>query len=164
LSRRSLLLGAGIAGLAAFPAVADPFTPGEARFTGLSVDTSPIAERGLTNYAARVAREAQPILTKVFADRLAQGHAGGLRLVLRIDSIGLSSNAGARGLNFLDSNQDSIEGAGVILDAHGKVVHIEPIYTTASAFGPRTGDTLENEDLRMQNLVTILAEWVKRAV
>ncbi len=170
-SRRGVLRLAGAAGaLASLPlgviaALADQ-APGELRFSGLSVDTSGLAERGLSNYAVRIAKEAQPILDRVFADRRASGGAGAPRLVLKIDQIQLASDVGAAaGFGAgPDSESDYITGAGQVVDGRGHVIATKPIDASAAPIGGPGPDILYLEKVRTERLIEVLAEWVKQAV
>jgi hypothetical protein len=168
LSRRALLEGAGTVGLAAAMSLSGVMAAradapvGSVRFSGLSIDTQPLANRGLPDYAARIAREAQPVVASVFADRLAAKRTGAPRLILRIDSIVLNAmpNTGP----FMTTGFDEISGAGVIVDAHGKVLQVVPVSTSAGAFGNTSSYIVSVEDLRTMGLVRVLAEWVKQSV
>jgi hypothetical protein len=170
ISRRGLLRTAGAAGLAvgmpmtAFAAAGTPLPAGETRFRSLSIDTRPLAEAGLSNYAVRIAKMAEPILASVFANRMAPGRADAPRLVLRIDSIQLSSDGDLGIAPFSTDEKDWISGAGEVVDAHGKVIRVEPVQTTSDAFRGGAGDILGVENLRTQRLITVLAEWVDRYI
>jgi hypothetical protein len=169
-SRRGLLRAFSTVGLiaglpvAAVAAVAGSSPVGEARFRSVSIDTRPLADAGLSNYAVRIAKMAEPIAQSVFADRIVPGQADAPRLVLRINSIQLASEGGLTALPFDSDNKDWIDGAGEIVDAHGKVLHVEPVQTTSDAFRGGGADILTVENLRTQRLITVLAEWIDRSV
>lgn len=139
---------------------------GEQRFSAISVDTKPLADKGLSGYAARITKVAQPLVAEVFADRLTPNTPSAPRLVIRIDSIQLGSSERQRMPFSIGSSNDLdwISGAGVVTDAHGKVLHVEPIETSAQAFGGSTADILAIEALRTQHLITVLAQWIHQAV
>ena len=167
ISRRGLLRVAGATGLlAGLPtlALADP-APGQLRFRSVSVDTQPLADKGLPNFANRISGLAGPVVASVFANRLDTGRRDAPRLVVRIDSLTLEHEAGRSGPFFSDDAKDWISGAGEVVDTHGHVLKVEPIETsTASMFRGGGADFLSIEDVRMQRLITILAEWVDRYV
>jgi hypothetical protein len=170
-SCRRLLGLATVAGLAAsltfgtIVAKADTQAPGEMRFSSISVDTQGLADRGLSNYAVRVAKEAQPIVQKVFADRLAPGTSAP-RLVLKINEILLSSDADAPGGSPFGpgSENDFISGVGEVVDGHGHVIETKPIETSATPFGGEGPDIVYLENLRTKNLISTMAEWIKREI
>jgi len=172
-SRRRLLGLAGTAGLvpllmpAAGKAIAaEAPVPGQLRFRSVSVDTQPLADKGLSAYAGRVAKEAQPIVATVFADRLTPNRSDAPRLVVRIDLIELSSG-GEQSTGFglgPAANSDWIAGAGEIIDAHGKILRTEPIHTSAPSYGGQGADVLAVEALRTRQLITLLAEWINKAI
>lgn len=165
--RRFAVFAAIAASLAfgSMAARADNAGPGEMRFSSVSVDTQGLADRGLPNYAVRVAREAEPILQKVFADRLASGTSSP-RLILKINKIILSSDPdGSGGSMFGTSGEsDYITGVGEVVDGHGHVIESKPIETSATPLGGQGPDIVYLENLRTKNLISTLAEWVKREI
>lgn len=141
---------------------AAPYVAGQSSFSSVTVDTSGMADRGLPNYAARIAKEAEPLVTKIFADRLSSGRSGA-RLIIKVDIIDLRSEESTNAGFFGTSSQDSISGAGVVVDAHGRELFRKPIDTSIpSMHSP--GDLLYVENLRAMNLVETLARWVKQDV
>lgn len=176
-SRRQMMRAAVLAGLAvalpvdAFAArrkaqasvAAEPYVPHQTAFASASVDTSGLANRGLPNYAARIARETAPVVHDVFADRLTGGRPGAPRVIVRIDTIELG-NADANNFGLFGSgNPDSVSGAAVVVDGAGRVVFEKPLWTSIPA-APTNGDLLYSEDLRARRLVETLARWVKQDV
>ncbi len=170
LSRRGLLQIAGTAAcLAALPAAAlaatsEAYQPG-GNLRSLSIDTQGLADRGLSNYAVRIQRLAQPIIDAVFADRRAPGNSDAPHLVVKIDEILLSSEGdqAVGGIGTAD-NYDWISGAGVLTDAHGKVLSVKPIQTADPAYGGGGADVLTIENIRTQRLITQFAEFIKQAI
>ncbi len=137
--------------------------PGEVRFRSLSVDTQPLADKGLSNYAVRVAKAAGPILDSVFAGRLTPGDASAPRLVIRIDEISFNDTDGGSGFGFIGGT-DSISGAGELVDAKGKVIKMQPVTTSLNSIGVGSSDIDGEVNLRTDRLITVLAEWVKREI
>lgn len=141
----------------------EPYVPHQTDFASASVDTSGLADRGLPNYAARIAQETAASVRDVFADRLAAGRPGAPRVIVRVDTIELG-NAGSSQLGLLSGGaSDSISGAAVVVDASGRVLFEKPLWTSLPAPAP-AGDVLYDEDLRARKLVTTLARWVKQDV
>lgn len=176
-SRRQIMRVAALASLAsAIPSVAlaahrhaavtgavDAFVPGQTAFRSVSVDTSGLAARGLPNYAARIARESGPLVAKIFADRLAPEHSGAPRLIIKVDTIELGSEDDTGSGFFSGGSNDSISGAGVIVNARGVVLDSKPIDTSLPVLHS-PADILYVENLRALNLVSTLARWVKQSV
>ncbi len=140
-----------------------PYVAGQSTFSSVTVDTSGMAERGLTNYAARIAKETEPLVTKIFADRLSAGRSSGARLIIKVDIIDLGSSESTNVGLFGTSSQDTISGSGVVVDAHGREVFRKPIDTSLPAMHS-PGDLLYVENLRAVNLVETLARWIKQDV
>ncbi len=171
-ARRSVLalMVGGAAALAGTDrATADDYARGVTRFRSVEIDTRTMAERGLSNYAERIRIAAKPVVANVFADRLDPKAPGGLKLVLRIDSIKLnepggSSNFGLSPHQFRSSATDWIEGAGLVVDGKGRVLATEPVTTSQSADNTSHGDVLAAEQLRTMRLIDTLARWVKQKV
>lgn len=177
LSRRQMVRFGLMAGIAvALPAEAlaahrkthasvasEPYVPHQTAFASASIDTSGLAERGLPNYAAKIARETAASVRDVFADRVASGRPGAPRVIVRVDTIELG-NAGSSQLGFLSGGSpDTISGAAVVVDAGGQVLFEKPLWTSLPVQGA-IGDILYVEDLRARNLVVTLARWVKQDV
>ncbi|MDR3375945.1 MAG: hypothetical protein P4L98_19650 [Ancalomicrobiaceae bacterium] len=150
------------------PAPAPAFNKGTTKFRAIEIDTRPLAERGLPNFAERIRDLAQPVAAGVFADRLDPHAPEGLKLVLRIKSIELrepKSGHGSRDdISSGNAAQDWIEGTGVVLDNSGHVFASVPITTSASSNIAGLNWTSEGELLRTKGLIELLARWVKQDV
>lgn len=177
LSRRQMVRFGLIAGVAAaLPAeafaarrkahtsvAAEPYVPHQTAFAGAAVDTSGLADRGLPNYAARIARETASSVRDIFADRLAEGRPGAPRVIVRVDTIELGNAASSQLGLWSGGSSDSISGAAVVVDANGRVLFEKPLWTSLPVLGS-AADVLYDEDLRARKLVATLARWVKQDV
>ncbi|MDR3494866.1 MAG: hypothetical protein P4L82_09700 [Ancalomicrobiaceae bacterium] len=180
MSRRAMLalalaaLGGAAPALAAkrhtHPVAVPPpvFHKGVTMFRTIEIDTRPMAERGLSNYALRIQDLAGPVAARIFSDRFNPHAPEGLRLVLRINSIELRQPMSGHNSRFDvgsgGDNQDWIEGSGVVLDNSGHVFATVPITTSASSNIAGLNWSPEGEQLRTQGLIELLARWVKQDV
>jgi hypothetical protein len=171
--RRTFLTGAVGCGIATiWPATSfatlapAPYEKGVSRFRSLHIDTQPLADKGLSNYAVRIRAMADPIARQVFAGRLDPKDPAGLKLILRIDSIQLGPATSGRvpfafGWNsFGNDSTDWIEGAGVVVQRDGHVIAEKKTSTSANGSTVIPGDVLASERLRTQHLIEVLARWV----
>lgn len=142
---------------------AEPYVPHQTGFASATVDPSGLSERGLPNYAARIARLSSRAVRDVFADRLASGQRGAPRVIVRVDTIELG-NAESVSTGFFGSGaEDSISGAVLVVDAGGRVLFEKPLWTSVPV-QRIPGDIVSAEDFRATNLVATLARWAKQDV
>ena len=172
-SRRNFLcVPMALAGLTLFGGVsaqASDYVRGATIFSALEIDTRPLADRGLSNYAVRIRAIARPIAVQVFADRLGPSAKGGPKLVLQIRSIQLGSSENGQDFGFgrrmlSRAATDWIEGAGLVIDRSGRVLAEIPIQSHRSASDAPRGDVLALEDERTRQLIGLLAQWVKQQI
>jgi len=163
LTRRAALAGLTMAAASASAAVrASAASLGDLRFREVRVDVSPLHDKYEDDEAAWIAAVLPGYLRQTFAKRLAPADRGAGVLVARIDNVVLGWSHS--GLNFglmATDTTDSIEGAGIVLDARGRVVGSYPLF---SAFG---ANTLPNSpyqtDIRRRRaemLALSFAQWL----
>ena len=101
-------------------------------------------------------------LKRAFGKYLAPGDRSAGVLVARIDDVTIGTAGSRMSIGFLSSDAtDGIEGAGVVLDAHGRVVGSYPLYSSVGA------DSLQNSPYqtdiirrRVETLAASFAEWL----
>lgn len=149
MSRRTVI--GGMAAVFALPgvAVAQGYGP-------IEVDTSPLAARGLPNYAVKVRAAALEAARQEFGSLA--GTRGGPRIVLRIDRVSIY---GRTGRNAWEAS-DEISGAVVIQDGRG--VRTVPINASQWASGPGLTQDPDSENRRLFTLCQVFAGWARRAI
>jgi hypothetical protein len=122
----------------------------------IEVDTSPLAARGLPNYAVKVRAAALAAAAQEFGSLT--GTKGGPRIILRIDRVSIY---GRTGRNAWEAS-DEISGAVVIRDGSG--VRTVPIRTSQWANGPDLTLDPNSENRRLFELCLTFAGWARRAI
>ena len=162
LSRRSALAILGAAPLAAAPALAQARA---VRFRSVSVDTSPIAQRGATSYARAVSLYLTSSMRRIFAGRIDPSLRDAPTLVARVESVTLSANVGGSNGGFgptSGGNNDNLDGAGLLIGPGGGVQARYPILSVldAEAAGPWYGPDADAH--RLEALCDHFAAWLRR--
>lgn len=154
--RRAVLVGLIGFGAMAGSALAAPAQ----RVRAVRVDAAPLAAKGVSRYAARVAAAAEPAMRAQFAGLMTADRRAPTA-VLQISSISLSSNPG-RSFRMLDGEDDWISGAGLLVGPNGAVLRRVPLsISNRSVNGPPVM-LLQDEDRRMHELVDKMAYWFAR--
>lgn len=134
------------------------------RFRSVDVDVGPLVARGLTPWAKLVRSTMQPELNRLFAARLVPGDKRADRIVVRIDSIFLTSWAGSNGGGWFDgegSETDYMEGDVFVMSPDGAVrakYHIL-LALPASSAGAWYLPDIDNR--RVANIAQVFAQWVR---
>ncbi len=110
LTRRTLLLGLGVAPLAGCMVTGNPPLP-HARIRAVRIDVSPLVDKGVSNWAARIEKIADAAARVAFADVLAPQDTNAPTLTLVIGEAHLDSySGGAAMLGDVDTAKDWIDG------------------------------------------------------
>jgi hypothetical protein len=160
LTRRAIL--AALASASATAALAAAPEMDGARFRDIRVDVSPLRDKDEDESAAWVAAVLPGYLRQTFAKYLAPGDRNADVLVARIDNVVLGWSHSPMGMGLMASDTtDGIEGAGLTLDARGRVVGSYPLY---SAFGADTQSNSPYQDdirrRRVETLALSFAQWL----
>ena len=153
----ALTMAAASAAVTASAAPASEF-----RFREIRVDVSQLIAKDETDEAHWVEAVLPGYLKRTFGKYLAPGARSAGVLVARIDAVTIGTAGSRMSLGFLSSAAtDGIEGAGVVLDAHGRVVGSYPLYSSVGA------DSLQNSPYqtdiirrRVETLAASFAEWL----
>ena len=153
----ALTMAAASAAVTASAAPASEF-----RFREIRVDVSPLKAKDEDDAAQWVAAVLPGYLKQTFAKYLAPGDRSAGVLVARIDDVAIGTAGSRMSIGFLSNDAtDGIEGAGVVLDAHGRVVGSYPLYSSVGA------DSLQNSPYqtdiirrRVETLAASFAEWL----
>ncbi len=162
-SRRAVLTGAAaLAAAAATPAFAQA-----SAFSRITVDVSPLRERGLGDYATVVQRNLQQSLASAFAGR--NGGRGAPALVVRVTAISLSAFAGSRTGSASrfggggTTENDYMEGEAIVVSG-SRIVLRHPQLAVLPATGGGPWYVAGNELRRTAALCDAYAQWLARSV
>jgi hypothetical protein len=159
LTRRAIL--AALASTAATLAAAAAPAAGM-RFRAVRVDVSALYTKDQNESAKWVAAVLPGYLRQTFAKYLAPGDRSAGVLVARIDSVilGTSHPHSQFGLSMTDA-LDSIEGAGVELDARGHVIATYPLLSSANADSQPNSPYQEDVRRRRAEMLALsFAQWL----
>jgi hypothetical protein len=159
LSRRAAL--SAIAALAVAPGALSA-APAAAQFREIRVDVSPMAARHEGEFASWIAAALPGYLNQTFAKYRAPGARGAAVLVARIDQVILGRpNARMSLMALAADTTDSIEGAGVVLDARGRTIGTYPLSSAVGADSqqnsPYQADMIRR---RVETLALSFAQWL----
>jgi hypothetical protein len=159
LTRRAL--AAALAALAVAPSAAWA-APAATRFRAIRVNVSPMAARHEEEFASWIAAALPGDLNQTFAKYLAPGDRGAAVLVARIDQVTLGRPHARMSLMALASDTtDTIEGAGVVLDARGRTIETYPLTSSIGADSqlnsPYQADIIRR---RVETLALSFAQWL----
>lgn len=136
------------------------------RFRSVDVDVGQLVARGLAPWAQLVRASMQPELNRMFATRITPGDKRADRVVVRVDSIFLTSWAGSSGGGgWFDSgggsDSDYMEGDALVMSPDGSVrakYHIL-LALPASSAGAWYLPDIDNR--RVVNLAQVFGQWVR---
>jgi hypothetical protein len=133
-------------------------------FRDVRVDTSPLAARGLPQFAAELAAIVRASARRIFADRMANNRWAPT-LVLRIDSLSLAAGVGGRRhRRGGGGDRDFIEGIGLVVAANGRVLDERPLLTALPSSSAAAWYDPDSETLRLAALGEQFAQWLRRAL
>jgi hypothetical protein len=160
LNRRAAL--SALAALAVAPSAAWA-TPAATRFREIRVNVSPMIAKDEEEFASWVAAALPGYLKQTFAKVLAPGDRGAAVLVARIDLVTLGApyqHSGSNGPTTSDTT-DSIEGAGVVLDASGRTIGTYPLLSSFDVDSQqRSPYQAEIIRRRVETLALSFAQWL----
>ena len=158
LDRRTLLAGLALAPLAGCAGAEAPLP--RTRLRAVRLDVAPLVEKGLPNWAAKVARLAEPRLAAAFADLLAPGDAAAPVVTVSIDEIRLASTGIGIGLFGDVADEDEISGRLVVAPPRAAPVTRRLTAHRAPESGPWSAP--DAEDRRLADLLALWARWARR--
>lgn len=166
IDRRGLLVGLASLGLASCVAEGGKAVPPIQRFREVRVDTGPFAAKGVSGYAARVADRLRIAVAEGFAGRIEPGDATAPVLVLEVATVRLASYVGGASHGLFDrsggENDDTMEGALVVLSSKGAVIDRRRHFASTDAAGAGNWRLPDNEDRRLDALCRLYVEWAVR--
>lgn len=166
-TRRAILMGWAAGGIVSAlsgraRAAPTPEAMAGLRFRAVVVDTSRLAALGNPTTAELIGQELGGQARQIFADRLAPGDPRAPTLVIRIDSISLSSYAGDRYRGRGGSaNTDYLEGAGLV-SAGGRVISATPILSALDANYSGAWYLPDIDQRRIASISHHFAYWLRR--
>lgn len=162
-TRRSFLALLGLAPLSGCIVGGNPPLP-YSRVRAVTVDVSPLVDKGLPNYAEKVAALARPALARAFADILAPNDRAAPTVTVTISEIHLTAAQGSSGGGFLDGPgaDDQIVGRLETSAANGLPVLGRPLFATRSPADAGPWYLPDIDDRRLAKLVDLYAIWARR--
>ena len=160
-TRRAALAALATATAAAVVTGADA-QPNGLRFREIRVDVSPLREKVQDQEGAWVAAVLPGYLRQTFAKYLAPGDRSAGVLVARIDDVSI----GTQGMNsspfrLAADTRDQIEGAGLVLDARGRLVQSYPLYASIPAYSQGSSPYRTDIDRRRAETLALgFAQWL----
>ncbi|HEX2724925.1 MAG TPA: hypothetical protein VHN20_03790 [Beijerinckiaceae bacterium] len=162
LSRRSFLLGtAALAGLGLAPPAFAQAAP--SYFSSVEVDVRPLHARGAGAYADYLGAVLLAETRRAFADRIGRG---GPRLVVRVNSVSLSSYSGGGGGRFRGGtfHSDYLDGEALIVDRRGTILARYPQLSAAPAHAVGAWYDPQLDQKRTVALAQHYASWLRRTL
>lgn len=163
LTRRGVLTVLGAWAMAPLSRASAEQAPGaDLRFGVITVDTSPLARKGLSAAATAAIHEQLALaLAQVFADRMAPRQSPAT-LVARIDSFSLASYAGDDvGAFGGPTDTDYLEGAGLVVSG-GRVLSTTPILSALAASYSGAWYLPDIDARRIASITHHFAYWLRR--
>ena len=160
LDRRAALCSLGavlLAGASGLPVLAQS---APSTFGAVSVDVSPLREKGLGSYADRVGVVLQREMAVAFADRVRPGSP---RLVVRIDAISMRDYVGGDSRQFgSGAPNDYLEGEALVLGRRGEILLRVPQLSALPASSGGAWYDPDSGDRRVAAIARHYAGWLRR--
>ncbi len=136
--------------------------PGAIRFRSIVVDASRVARLGSPSTATAIQGQLGRDAAEVFADRMTPGDPRAAQLVIRIDSIKLSSYVGGSSFAMGDSStMDFLEGAGLVTSG-GRVISTTPMLSALDASYSGAWTLPDIDQRRVASITHQFAYWLRR--
>lgn len=132
------------------------------RVRSVRLDASPLAERGLPGYAARLTAVGQPILAAAFADILAPNDPTAPDVVVTVTGVTLPSTPDDDPQSPMHGNEDRMTGE-LLVTIFGSPRRRRMVASASARMaGPWTAPDFD--DRRLANLLRIYAAWARREI
>ena len=166
ISRRTAF--AGLAGFAALGLPSLAASQGAVQWLrSVSVDTSPISNRGAFAYGRAVNLYLTSALRRTFADRIDPRAKGAPALVARIESVTMTTFVGGNRSRFdggASGNNDYLDGAGVLIGPGGAARARYPVLSVLDAASSGSWNSPDVDAQRLAALCDHFAWWLRRTM